>query len=195
MMSVVGRIAAMLLIALSTFCAACAEPPNNEMQQAQGAIDAARAAGADQYAHDEFAAAVDALKRANDAVADRDYRLALDNALDSRERARNATKQASDQKAAERAAAERAILAASKGIATAQSRIQTSDGGRTPARTLANARRKVSESEKQLQEARAAFDAGDYPKATEAATTITGQLADATRDLEPAPAGPPKRKR
>src|SRR5262249_54461881 len=160
----------MLLLALSMWCAACAEPPNNEMQQAQGAIDAARAAGADQYAHDEFAAAVDALKRANDAVADRDYRLALDNALDSRERARNAAKQASDQKAADRASAERAMLAATRALATAQSRLQASEFARISARTLTTARRKIGEAEKQLQEARAGFDAGDYPKAGEAAT-------------------------
>ena len=32
------------------FVAGCADPPSKEMDQAQGAIDAARAAGADQYA-------------------------------------------------------------------------------------------------------------------------------------------------
>src|SRR5690606_17977147 len=42
---------------------ACAEPPDKEMQQAQGAIEAARAAGADRYAHDEFVAAQEALKK------------------------------------------------------------------------------------------------------------------------------------
>ena len=66
------------------------EPPDKEMQQAQGAIDAARAAGADQYAHEEFAAAQEALTHANEAVEQRDYRLALNHALDSRERAQNA---------------------------------------------------------------------------------------------------------
>ena len=57
------------------------------MQQAQGAIDAARAAGADQYAREEFTAAEDALKRSHEAVAQRDYRQALNTALDARERA------------------------------------------------------------------------------------------------------------
>ena len=75
---------------------ACGEPPDKEMHQAQGAIDAARAAGADTYAPDEFKAAVDALARAQDAVAQRDYRLALNNALDSRERAQNAARMGAD---------------------------------------------------------------------------------------------------
>ena len=46
-------------------------PPNKEMDQAQGAIDAARAAGAERYAATEYTAATEALKNANDAVAGR----------------------------------------------------------------------------------------------------------------------------
>jgi hypothetical protein len=56
---------------------ACTSPPNKEMDQAQGAIDAARAAGADRYASTEFTAATTALKSANDAVAQGDYRLSM----------------------------------------------------------------------------------------------------------------------
>ena len=66
--------------------AGCAEPPNKEMNQAQGAIDAARAAGAERFATAEFAAATDALKRSEKAVAAGDYRQALSHAIDSRER-------------------------------------------------------------------------------------------------------------
>ena len=62
------------------------------MNQAQGAIDAARAAGAERFATAEFAAATDALKRSEDAVAAGDYRQALSHAIDSRERAQNAAK-------------------------------------------------------------------------------------------------------
>ena len=91
--------------------AACGSPPDKEMHQAQGAIDAARAAGADTYAPDEFKAAVDALARAQDAVAQRDYRLALNNALDSRERAQNAAKMGADGKAAARLQAAEAARA------------------------------------------------------------------------------------
>ena len=65
----------------------CESPPNKEMDQAQGAIDAAVAAGADKYATTEYSAATDALKNANNAVAARDYRLALNFALESHEHA------------------------------------------------------------------------------------------------------------
>ena len=63
---------------------ACTSPPNKEMDQAQGAIDAARAAGAERYAAKELAAANAALKSANDAVQEGDYRLALNHALEPR---------------------------------------------------------------------------------------------------------------
>ena len=84
--------------------AGCADPPTKEMNQAQGAIDAARAAGAEQFAADEFQAAVDALKRRDEAVDQRDYRLALSLALDSRERAQDAAKRAADAEGARSAA-------------------------------------------------------------------------------------------
>ncbi len=101
------RVCALCLILAAAFGAACDAPPAKEIQQAQGAIDTARAGGADEYAHDEFAAAEDALKRAQQAVQDRDYRLALNDALDARERAQNAAAQVGDAKAAARAGAER----------------------------------------------------------------------------------------
>ena len=92
------RLSACILAAvLVTACGG--DPPNKEMDQAQGAIDAARAAGADRYATTEYTAANDALTRAQDAVGQRDYRQALNEALDSREHAQNAAREAADTKA------------------------------------------------------------------------------------------------
>ena len=106
MLRVVRRLALITAILLS---ASCAEPPNKEMNQAQGAIDAARAAGAEKFAAAELTAAQDALKRSEEAVIARDYRLALSHALDSRERAQNAAKMAVDGRADLRGQAERAV--------------------------------------------------------------------------------------
>src|SRR5688500_4912099 len=105
MLRVVRRLAVIVTI-LST---ACAEPPSKEMNQAQGAIDAARAAGADTFAATEFTAALDALKRSEEAATAGDYRQALNHAIDSRERAQNAARQAVDGRADARGQAERAI--------------------------------------------------------------------------------------
>src|SRR5262249_58377486 len=83
-MSGVGRARVLSCLLLSLVTIGCRDdPPNKEIEQAQAAIDTAASAGADDYAHDEIAGARDALKRAHDAVEQRDYRLALNNALDS----------------------------------------------------------------------------------------------------------------
>ena len=101
-----------VVFALTLLIAACAEPPAKEMHQAQGAIDAARAAGAEEYAADELKLAVDGLAKYQEAVAARDYRLALAHALDSRERAQNAAKTAVDGRAKARGDAERELAEA-----------------------------------------------------------------------------------
>src|SRR5437764_15492055 len=102
-MSGVGRLCVLGCLLLSVFTSACRDdPPEKEMQEAQDAINSAVAAGADVYAHDEITAARDALKHAREAIDQRDYRLALNNALDGRERAQNAAKEAADNKATAR---------------------------------------------------------------------------------------------
>jgi hypothetical protein len=164
------------------------------MQQAQGAIDAARAAGADDYAHDEFSAAEGALKHAREAVEQRDYRLALNNALDSRERAQNATKEAADQKAAARDEAQRALAATSAALTQTKARLKAAEAARASVRTLSEARRSVADVDKALQEARTAFDQGNYRDLTSVMKGSTARLAAADRDLDAA-ADPASRRR
>src|SRR5438034_1116223 len=101
-MSPLRRALSALALLASLSSAACGAPPDKELQQAQSAIEAARAAGADRFAVEEFLAAQNALARANEAVAQRDYRLALNHALDARERAQTATRDASGRVAAAR---------------------------------------------------------------------------------------------
>lgn len=85
-----------LLVALPLLCAACAAPPNKEIADAQNALKAAQAGGAEQYTPTEYAEAVDAYRRANLAVTGGDYRLALNYALESREHAQNASRESAD---------------------------------------------------------------------------------------------------
>src|SRR3989442_15604446 len=129
-----------IVIIVSMMAAACGEPPEKEMQQAQGAIDAARAVGADEYAHDEFVAAQDALKHAREAVDQRDYRLALNHAIDSRERAQNAAKEAADHKAVARGDADRALTDAVGALNEARAKLKAAETRRAPAATLAKMR-------------------------------------------------------
>ena len=163
--------------------------------QAQGAIDAARAAGADQYARDEFTAAEDALKRAHDAVDQRDYRQALNNALDARERAQTAAKDTVNKKATARADAEKALAEAAAALAASRGKLKTAESNRVAPKSIAAATRSLSEHEARVQEARAAFDRGDYLAAIDQARGAATDLRATAHDLETAPTSGTRRRR
>lgn len=141
---------------------ACAEPPNKEMDQAQGAIDAARAAGADQYAATEFAAATNTLKQAHDSAAQRDYRMALNYALESGEHARNAAREAAETRARVRGEVERSMAEIAGVLAQANVRLADAERARVPRQTLGAARQTLSEVNAAVQKAGAALRADDY---------------------------------
>lgn len=175
--------------------AACAAPPDKEIQQAQGAIDAAKAVGADQYAAEEFAAAQTALKNANDAVDQRDYRLALNHALDARDRAKTAAREAADRRATARVEADRALAAATRLLDDAQARIKSPDTARLNARALQEARRSLNAADRSVQKARTSFDRGDYRETIDGARAATESLQAFKRTLDAAPTSGVRRRR
>lgn len=132
------------------------------MDQALGAIDAARAAGADRYATEDYDAAVTALKQAQEAVTERDYRLALNHALDSRERAQTAAKEAADQKATLRSGAERRLGEVTAVLAQANQRLAAAETARVARRSLASPRAQIATADSSLQKAGTEISAGDY---------------------------------
>jgi predicted S18 family serine protease len=185
---------ALLLLTTTFFVPACADdPPEKEMQQAQSAIDAARVAGAGDYAHDELAAAEQALKNAHAAVDQRDYRLALTSAFDSRERAQTAQAQATDQKLVARADAGRALTDVSTALAHAHASLQTAEASQPP-RSLAAPRKVIRDLDRSVQEARAAFARGEYVTTMKVLKDGNARLAGAERALE-APKDAPARRR
>jgi len=171
------------------------DPPEKEMQQAEGAIAAARAAGADQYAHDEFSAAEDALKHAHQAVDDHDYRLALNHALDARERAQNAAKEAADQKAVARVDADRALRDTTTALADARAKLKAAETTRVPAKALAGPRRTIDDADASLQKARAAFSGGDYQGVPAMLEGTPARLHAATREIDGATGAAGRRRR
>jgi HEPN domain-containing protein len=175
---------ALALVAALT--AACADPPEKEIQQARGAIDTARAAGADRYAPEDFKAAEDLLKQANDAVTERDYRLALNHAIDARERALSAAKDAADRKASARVDADRAVAAATTALGEAHARLRAAENAHLPGRTLLDAKHTIGAAEQKMQEARTARQNGDYLAAIEAAKGATPRLQGVVRELDAA---------
>ena len=186
-MSRVGRCAVVsVAIVVSSLIAGCGDdPPNKELQQAQQAIDEARASGADRYSSDEFNAAQDAVKRAQAAVGARDYRQALNDALDARDRAQNASKDAVDKKAKAKVDADRALHDAALAIVDARAKLRTAESAhRVPPRVLVPVRRDITDAETHVQEARTAFDGGDYLSALQTLNASMKQLNDTVKTLQ-----------
>ena len=169
------RFAGVLLLPLAVI--ACSEPPQREYHQAQGAIEAARAAGADQYAPDDLARAEEALKQYDAAVAQRDYRSALNHALDSRERASGAAKKAAAEKAARRGELERLIgrlaAEAERGRAAANSATRAQDAA------ARNLRKVITDIDRALQDSRAALERDDLEHAHAVLDGLEARLAQA----------------
>jgi len=154
------RFGARLVACAILLCAACSEPPQKEIDRAQGAIDAARAAGADQYAPDAYNAATAALQQAHDAVEQRDYRLALSRALDANERALEAAKEAANGKARARSEVDGMLTMTTASVQQLRTKLQAAEAARLP--QLERSRRLRADAQRALQEARAAVKEGNY---------------------------------
>jgi hypothetical protein len=185
------RLAALLLIAVAG--SACGAPPDKEYNQAVGAIEAARAAGAGIYAADELAAAEQLLTRYDEAVAARDYRQALSHALDSRERATAAAAKAASDKALLRGEAERLIpvLAAQ----TERGRIAAGGATRAQAQAAQNLRATIAATERALQEARANLERDNVRAARDVLEGLQERLTQALAPFETTAAAPAPRRR
>ena len=183
------------LLATLLVVPACTEPPNKEINQAQGALDAARAVGADQYAADEYQAAAAALKAANDAVTQRDYRLALSNALDSRERAQNAAREAAETRARLRGEVERSMAEVAALLAQANGRVAAADKLKVPRRALREAQQLLAQVNDDVQKAGAAMQTENYAAAQPALIGIKERLAKVIALLDQQPASQTPRRR
>lgn len=184
-----------IAIVAALLLSSCAEPPSKEMNRAQGAIDAARAAGAEQYAAEELNAAVAALKQSQDAVEQRDYRNALNFAVDSLERAQNAAKQASDQRAIIQSEVERALAEVRALLDRGDERLATAESARVPRRTIAQVKTVLTGARTAVQEASAAAERGDYPAAQRELNAVKPQAAAAIGEIDRAIAARPGRPR
>jgi hypothetical protein len=180
-----ARFALFAVAALLSLAIACSDdPPTKEIEQAQAAIDSARTVGADEYDHEEFAGAQEALQHANEAVGQRDYRLALHYALDARERAQTASKDAADRKITARADATRAMSEMNAALNDARSKLKAAEAARAPAKTVSEARRVIADGDRDLQKARAAFGQGNYLAVTKMAAETNDRLVTSSHTLE-----------
>ena len=188
------RLVSAVLVASSSIVA-CGSPPDKEIQQAQTAVDAARAASADRYAKDDYSASTEALKNARTAVDQRDYRSALSYALESKDRAETATKDAADRKTTARLNADRVLRNAALALVDIRAKLKSTQAAQRPQRVLNAARTAAADGENHVQEARAAFDREDYPKVLEILAAPYARLRESIHELEVNAASGAKRAR
>jgi hypothetical protein len=143
----------------------------------------------------EYRDAKNALDQSEQAVAQRDYRLALRYALDARERATEAARAAGDQKAEARGKAERSLVVAENVVREAESRLAAPPFAKLRARDLAPARKAIAETRDALQKARAAMQKEAYLDVAPALEPSQARLAAAMQELSERAARPPARAR
>jgi len=168
----------------SLLLAGCGSPPTREMDQAQGAIDAARAAGADRYATEQYDSSVKALKSAQDAVAARDYRLALNYALDSRDRAQGAAKEAASQQVTQRSGAERLLAEVAALLHSAKLQLTQAEEARLPKRTLTSTRDAIAQADGALQKAGTGIQEGEYQSSQTQLSESAAKLKAAIAEID-----------
>lgn len=174
---------AAVAICLVLVSLACSAPPQKEIDRAQGAIDAARAAGAERYAPEPYNAAVTAMQETHQAVEQRDYRLALSRAIDANDRALEAARQAASGKALARSQAESAIAHLATTVRQLDEKLKAAQTARLPAKDLASAKAAREDAERVLQEARAAAAKEDYLAASAATKDIPEKITAEIRAL------------
>jgi hypothetical protein len=172
------------LTACSLLCglllSACTDdPPDKERQQAEGAVQAALAAGADIYAPAELRDARSALTKYDEAVAQHDYRLALNNALEARDRSYEAVKQAGNKKAELRSRADRLVVDLDALLTVAANRL-AAGGASGPAAERLRASRDAARTA--LQEARTQIAKQEYPAVVEKLTRVGEALRHDLQD-------------
>jgi Domain of unknown function (DUF4398) len=191
----VSRRPSWIAVLLALALAGCSEPPQKEIDQAQAALDAAKAADADTYAPDEYHAAATALQKSHTSVDQRDYREALNFAIDARQRAGEAAKQAGIAKGHTRATAEKLVTECSTRVSQLDTDIKVAEQARVAPRDLRSAKTTLADAEKTLQETRRSMEAGKYAEVASALTEVRRKLDAAIAAVDALRQRPPKRRR
>jgi len=184
-------IRSLLAAALALWSWACAAPPEKEMAQAREALSVARAAGAEQYAAQEYQDAAAAMQRSESFVSERDHRQALSAALDARERAESAREAAANAKAEARARAHAALEEVE--TATSEARGFVDQATERPPRSrperlhVSEVRRAIVVANVALQKAREAVSGEDYTVALKELEGVNGRLREVLAAKPPAP--------
>lgn len=165
------------LVVLGAFVVAlassCAGPPNEEIAQADAAIQGAQAAGADLYAADDFKAAQDALAEAKSKVESKDYKGAKEAAMTAKEKAEMAKTNAEKGKEEKKAEAESKMAA----LKTEWESVKA-ESGKMKGKAAEEMKMMVSDMEASVTAIQGQIDQGAYADAVKALDETTMKAQD-----------------
>ena len=183
-----------IVVSTLSVVAACAAPPTKELSLAEGAIAAARSAGAAEFATADFTAAEQMLARAHADVAANDYRAALGHALDANTRAQAAARAAADGRVKARLAADETLDVFAAHIERVETALAADEAKRVPAAARRRAEADVAAALELLARSRVAVERGERA-ALDAIGGATATLDAALAAVAPAPAKRPRARR
>lgn len=170
--------------------AGCSEPPTAEHDQAIASLTAARTAGAATYAAEELAAAQEALKRYDELVAQRDYKQALNAALNARDRGFEAAKASAAKQQTLKDDAAKLIATIDLDLKAAEAALSTAP--RSAAKRADKLRQTRKSTTAAVQEARTLLGNGELTKAGKRLADASAALKRDIAAMQPAPAKPKK---
>lgn len=190
-MSVPIRWRSAALVSVVVWSVACAAPPTKELTLAQGALDAARAAGAAEYAAEDLAGAEQTLSRAHADVTAGDYRAALGHALDAHARAQAAARAAADGRVRARLAADETLDEFARRIERVETALASDEAKRVPVPIRQRVQEAVTHALATLATSRTAVERGDR----DPVAAIRAEIAALDAALTTLTSAPPVRPR
>lgn len=186
----------LVLVAMVAALAGCAKAPDAELQAAQSALDAAKAAGAETYAPESLSRAEDTLAQAQaeiDAQNDkfalfRSYQRATELLAQAKTEAEQAQADAEAGKEQARREAQGALEQARTALDSATAALETAPRGKGAGADIEAMRADLEALTQSLAEAEAAFAAEDYLNAKSKAEEVQQQAAAIEADIAQAKA-------
>jgi len=175
---------------------ACSSPPQAEIEAARAAIESARQADAGTWAAQELRGAEDSLAAAEAEVAAQSgrwfkgYGRARDLAAQAKQQAEGAAAAAAANRDRARSEAEAAIGAADAALKTAEGSAKAAPASRFSKADRALVRSEIGKLAPVLEEARSAFESGDYRRAAQLADSVRDGANDIASRLQRKDSGP-----
>lgn len=177
-----------LLMCVALFAVSCAQPPTEEMNAAQSAVDAAKAAEADVYAAGTFQSAGSALSDARAKVDTEDYEGAKADAIRAKDLADRSVSEAQASKQRTRDEAQALVNRLSGGLSDARAALEAAPAGKGADDDLDQLRADLGQAESSVGSARSDLSSGKFKSALASAKAAEAKMSGIQSSVETAKA-------